>query len=71
LSGNPQYLALAIAGAGLAILWPRFLVIILWLAMVFVYYLSAKDEEGRMLRQHLDAYRNYVERYWNVSAEED
>ena len=58
---HPQYIALAAAGAGLAILWPRFLVVVLWLAMVFVYYLLAKDEEGRMQRQHPAAYQDYME----------
>lgn len=59
---HPQYLALATAGAGLAILWPRFLVVVLWLAMVFVYFLLAKDEEGRMRRQHPEAYQEYMRR---------
>ena len=49
---HPQYVALASAGAGLAILWPRFLVVVLWLAMVLVYYLLARDEEARMQTQH-------------------
>jgi protein-S-isoprenylcysteine O-methyltransferase Ste14 len=59
---HPQYGALAIAGAGLAILWPRFLVVVLWLAMVLVYYLLARDEEGRMQRQHPGSYRDYIQR---------
>jgi protein-S-isoprenylcysteine O-methyltransferase Ste14 len=58
---HPQYLSLAIAGMGLAILWPRFLVVVLWLAMIFVYYLLAKDEENRMQRQHPETYREYME----------
>jgi len=59
---HPQYVALATAGAGLAILWPRFLVVVLWLAMVLVYYLLGRDEEGRMQRQHPEAYREYMQR---------
>jgi protein-S-isoprenylcysteine O-methyltransferase Ste14 len=59
---HPQYVALATAGAGLAILWPRFLVVALWLAMVLVYYLLARDEEGRMQRQHPEAYGEYTRR---------
>jgi protein-S-isoprenylcysteine O-methyltransferase Ste14 len=59
---HPQYLALAIAGAGLAILWPRFIVVVLWLAMVFVYYALSKDEERRMLRQDPETYRGYMTR---------
>lgn len=59
---HPQYVGLATAGAGLAILWPRFLVVLLWLAMVLVYYLLARDEEGRMQRQHPTAYPEYLQR---------
>ena len=59
---HPQYVALATAGAGLAILWPRFLVVVLWLAMVLVYYFLARDEEGRMQRQHPEAYGEYIQR---------
>lgn len=57
---HPQYFALGMAAAGLAILWPRFLVVVLWLAMVLVYYFLAKDEERRMLRQHPDSYQEYM-----------
>jgi len=59
---HPQYLALSIAGTGLAILWPRFLVVVLWLLMVLVYYVLSKDEERRMLGQYPDTYRQYMER---------
>jgi len=54
---HPQYLGLALAGAGLGILWPRFLTAVLWLAMVLVYLLLARDEERRMTAAHPDAYR--------------
>jgi protein-S-isoprenylcysteine O-methyltransferase Ste14 len=58
---HPQYLSLAVSGIGLAILWPRFLVVILWILMVFVYYLLAKDEERRMLKQFPESYQKYME----------
>ena len=59
---HPQYLALGIAGLGLAILWPRMLTAVLWLAMIFVYYLLAKDEERRMLNSHRETYEPYMEK---------
>lgn len=57
---HPQYLALALTGLGLAILWPRFLTIVLWVVMVGVYYLLARDEERRMVSQFGDQYRVYM-----------
>ena len=59
---HPQYLALAATGIGLAILWPRFLTIVLWTVMVGLYYLLAKDEERRMVNQFGDQYREYMAR---------
>jgi protein-S-isoprenylcysteine O-methyltransferase Ste14 len=59
---HPQYLGLGTAGAGLAILWPRFIVVVLWLAMVVVYYILAKDEERRMLGQYRETYSEYMGR---------
>jgi protein-S-isoprenylcysteine O-methyltransferase Ste14 len=59
---HPQYLALGTAGLGLAILWPRFLTIVLWLVMIFVYYALAKDEERRMLKAHKESYCPYMEK---------
>ena len=59
---HPQYLALGIAGLGLAILWPRFLTIVLWTAMVGLYTLLARDEERRMANQFGDQYREYMVR---------
>ncbi len=59
---HPQYLALAATGLGLAILWPRFLTIVLWTVMVGLYYLLARDEERRMVNQFGDEYRQYVAR---------
>ncbi len=58
---HPQYLGLAIAGLGLAVLWPRFIVVALWSLMVLVYYLLAKDEERRMQTKFPEAYRKYIE----------
>jgi len=59
---HPQYLALGATGLGLAILWPRFLTLVSWLAMIAVYLLLAKDEERRMIAAHGDGYRAYRDR---------
>lgn len=59
---HPQYLALGMAGLGLAILWPRFLTIVLWLVMIFVYYALAKDEERRMLKAYKETYDSYMKK---------
>jgi protein-S-isoprenylcysteine O-methyltransferase Ste14 len=59
---HPQYLGLAIAGAGLSILWPRFLVVALWVVMVLLYLLLAKDEERRMVKDFPEEYRAYMEK---------
>lgn len=59
---HPQYLALAITAGGLAILWPRFIVVALWLVMILVYYALAKDEERRMLSQYQETYGGYMKR---------
>jgi protein-S-isoprenylcysteine O-methyltransferase Ste14 len=57
---HPQYLSLAISGLGLAILWPRFLVAVLWILMVLVYYFLARDEERRMQTQFPEAYKKHI-----------
>lgn len=59
---HPQYLGLGLTGLGLAILWPRFLVLVLWIAMLVLYDLLARDEERRMVAQFGDSYREYMDR---------
>jgi protein-S-isoprenylcysteine O-methyltransferase Ste14 len=59
---HPQYVGLGIAGIGLSILWPRFLVAVLWLIMILLYYFLSKDEERRMLKDHPETYREYMEK---------
>lgn len=55
-------MALATTGLGLAILWPRFLTVVLWAVMVGLYYLLARDEERRMVAAFGDQYRAYMSR---------
>ncbi|MGO9571566.1 MAG: methyltransferase family protein [Desulfomonilaceae bacterium] len=59
---HPQYLFLGLWGAGLVILWPRFIVLATLSLMLILYYFLAKDEERRMLHQYGDEYRRYMDR---------
>ena len=59
---HPQYLGLAIAGLGLLFYWPRFFILVTYISMLFVYYLLARNEEGRMLRKFGASYAAYLER---------
>jgi protein-S-isoprenylcysteine O-methyltransferase Ste14 len=59
---HPQYVMLGIAGIGLSILWPRFLVVVLWLVMVLLYYFLSRDEERRMLKDYPETYTDYMQK---------
>lgn len=57
---HPQYMALGMWGTGMAILWPRFIVLASLSLMFVLYYFLAKDEELRMLGQYGSAYELYL-----------
>ncbi len=57
---HPQYSGLAVAGLGLLLYWPRFIILVLYVVMLFLYYALARDEERRMTLQYGDRYRDYV-----------
>ena len=57
---HPQYSSLGIWGVGMAILWPRFIVLATLSMMFFLYYFLAKDEDKRMVIQYGDSYREYM-----------
>lgn len=59
---HPQYLGFSIAGLGLLLYWPRFLILIAFVSMLFIYYILARNEEWRMERKHGDSYREYMRR---------
>jgi hypothetical protein len=50
------------AALGLAIMWPRFLTLVLFAVMLFLYYLLAKDEERRMINRFGESYIAYMKR---------
>ncbi|HEY6338429.1 MAG TPA: methyltransferase, partial [Candidatus Sulfotelmatobacter sp.] len=45
---HPQYLSLAVAGFGLLTIWPRIIILILYLGMIFIYYFLARFEERKV-----------------------
>lgn len=49
---HPQYLSLSIAGLGLLTLWPRLIILVLYLGMLFAYYFLARFEERQEEAQH-------------------
>jgi protein-S-isoprenylcysteine O-methyltransferase Ste14 len=57
---HPQYLFLAISGFGLMLYWPRFIILIMYITMLFVYYALARNEEWRMRREQPEAYARYM-----------
>jgi len=57
---HPQYLFLAVSGFGLLLYWPRFIILLLYITMLFAYHFLARDEEGRMQREAPDAYARYM-----------
>lgn len=59
---HPQYLGLGVAGLGLLLYWPRFIILLLYLSMLFVYYLLARHEEARMEARFREGYRTYRDR---------
>jgi len=45
---HPFYLSLAVAGFGLLTMWPRIIILVLYLGMLFLYYFLARFEEKQM-----------------------
>lgn len=58
---HPQYLSLAIAGFGLLTVWPRIIILILYVGMLFAYYFLARFEEKQVEAKHPE-YADYRRR---------
>ncbi len=58
---HPQYACLMVAGLGFAIMWPRFVNLILFMAMSAAYFVLVRVEERWMLARHGAGYRDYAE----------
>lgn len=58
---HPQYLCLGVAGFGLLTMWPRIIILVLYVGMLFIYYFLARFEEKQMEVQYAD-YAAYCRR---------
>ncbi len=56
---HPQYLALIVASIGMLLLWPRYLVAVATVTVVFVYVALARAEE-RLCLARFPGYRDYM-----------
>jgi protein-S-isoprenylcysteine O-methyltransferase Ste14 len=59
---HPQYVSLAICSFGLLLLWPRYIVLVIFIAMLFAYYFLAKVEEMECEEKFGQAYVDYKRR---------
>lgn len=59
---HPQYLFLAIAGAGFLLLWPRFFILATFLVMLGLYYLLARHEEEVIRKRYGPSADEYLAR---------
>lgn len=57
---HPQYLCLVVAGWGLLTMWPRFLLLGIWVTMCFLYAGLARFEERRMEERFSESYRQFA-----------
>lgn len=58
---HPQYLCLGMAGWGLLTMWPRFLLLGIWVTMLFLYAGLARFEERRMEEKFGDDYHRFAD----------
>jgi protein-S-isoprenylcysteine O-methyltransferase Ste14 len=49
---HPFYLSLAVAGFGLLTIWPRIIILVLYVGMLFLYYFLARFEEKQVEASH-------------------
>ncbi|RPI70793.1 MAG: isoprenylcysteine carboxylmethyltransferase family protein, partial [Desulfobacteraceae bacterium] len=56
---HPQYASLILCGLGMLLLWPRYIHLLSFTAMVFVYYFLAINEENECERKYGKSYAEY------------
>jgi protein-S-isoprenylcysteine O-methyltransferase Ste14 len=59
---HPQYLALAVSGLGLLLLWPRYIVLLTYVTVLFAYWVLARAEEKECVAKFGRPYEDYLKR---------
>ena len=59
---HPQYAALAIIGLGTSLYWSRFIVVLAFVSMLYIYVFLARIEERICLEKFGEPYREYMNR---------
>ena len=59
---HPQYISFMICSFGLLILWPRYIVAVMFVTMIFAYYLLAKVEEIECSKKFGQSYIEYLKK---------
>src|SRR5260370_3158368 len=67
---HPQYLFLGLAGLGLLIVWPRFILLLAYINVLWFYYLLARSEERRVAGRYGEVYGEQMQRTWMVLPRE-
>lgn len=56
---HPQYTAFSICSFGMLLVWPRFLTLLFFVSLLFVYYWLARKEERECAEKFGEAYKTY------------
>jgi len=56
---HPQYKAFALCSFGLMLIWPRYLVLIMFISLLFAYYFLARAEEKECEKKFGESYQKY------------
>lgn len=59
---HPQYTAFAIMGLGTLLVWPRYIILIMFVTMLFVYFALARKEEKECCEKYGANYLNYAKK---------
>jgi len=57
---HPQYTGFIISGLGMLLIWPRFLILITFITILFIYYFLAKIEEKECEMKFGKSYTDYM-----------